>query len=348
MASIFIYRDIIYMNVRVNGKQVKKSTGLDNTRVNKTYVLQELLPKFISEVSFEKRDVKLAYYIVRFLNEKEHTLKERSLFRYKMIIDKWIRPKYENILVVNIKTSMLKDYLNQQYNLGKTAKSVELYRTVFSGILQEAVYDGVLNSNPFINIKRKSKKKPKITPFSAKEVKLLLDNSNGWLHNYIGIATHLGLRSGEIIALKWSDIRASSIKIRRTRDFNQDTVPKTASSVRELPLFKDVKPFFNSQRKISGEFEYIFIKKDGAPWADTQWISQGYWYPLLDEVGLKRRRLYEMRHTFATNMLNSGYFRVNDIAKMLGHTTTEYLFNVYSQYIESEQDEIPLNKSIYK
>ena len=163
-----------------------------------------------------------------------------------------------------------------------------------------------------------------------------MDNSSDWLHNYIGIATHLGLRSGEMIGLKWSDIQGHTIKIQRTRDFNRDTKPKTASSNRKLALFESVVPFIDSQRRLSGDFEYIFIKKDGTPWDDTQWIAQSYWYPLLDKVGLKRRRLYEMRHTFATNMLNSGYFKVNDIAKMLGHTTTEYLFNVYSQYIESE------------
>ena len=92
----------------------------------------------------------------------------------------------------------------------------------------------------------------------------------------------------------------------------------------------------------------MFVKTDGLPWSDTQWISKLYWHPLLDKLGLKRRRLYEMRHTFATNMLNSGHFKVTEIARMLGHTTTEYLFNVYSAYIESEKNDIPLNINIYK
>lgn len=77
------------------------------------------------------------------------------------------------------------------------------------------------------NIKKKSKKKPEITPFSSTEVKLLLENTSGWFHNYIGLATHLGLRSGELIALKREDITDNAIKIRRARDFNKDTEPKT-------------------------------------------------------------------------------------------------------------------------
>jgi integrase len=98
---------------------------------------------------------------------------------------------------------------------------------------------------------------------------------------------------------------------------------------------------------LTGYLEYLFVKKNQTPWSDTQWISQYYWYPLLKKLGLKERRMYEMRHTFATNMLNSNYFKVTDIAKMMGHSTTEHLFNVYSRYIEAEQDKIPLDKSIY-
>lgn len=54
-----------------------------------------------------------------------------------------------------------------------------------------------------------------------------------------------------------------------------------------------------------------------------------------------------MRHTFATHMLNSGTFKVSDIAMMMGHTTTEYLFNVYSKYIESEKNSIATDVNLY-
>jgi len=151
-----------------------------------------------------------------------------------------------------------------------------------------------------------------------------------------------------LIALKWIDIKKDEIQIRRTRDFNRDTPPKTASSVRNLPMFESLKEFVESQREISGHLEYVFPRKNGLPWSDTQWIAKYHWYPLLEKFKLEKRRLYEMRHTFATNMLNSGHFKVTEISRMLGHTTTEYLFNVYSTYIESEKDDIPLNINIYK
>ena len=348
MASIFVQDGILYLNARLENKQFRRSTGLVDTKANRLIVQQELLPKFLDEIKNPDEKVKLQYYIDKFLLEKQFALKERTFYRYKKIIEQWISPKYAHKLVGDIKTSHLKEYLNHQFSLGKSAKSVELYRTVFSGLLQEALYDNVIRHNPFINIKRQRVKRPKLTPFAAAEVRMLLDESSGWLKNYIALATYTGLRSGEIIGLKWIDIDDECISIRRTRDFNKDTAPKTLSSIRDVPLFEGLKPYLMDQKHKTGHLEYVFVKSDGEPWGDTQNIAQGYWYPLLDRVGLKRRSLYEMRHTFATNMLNSGKYRVADIAQMLGHTTTEYLFNVYSQYIEAERKKVDFKVDLYK
>ena len=352
MAGTYIRNGVIQMFIFVDGIQKRKTTKLKNTKQNMIKVQKELLPDFITSSNAPTIDMKLQYYIDRYLEEKKHICKERTYERYTQLINKWIKPTYGNKKVVDIKSSMVKKYINNQLDMGKSIKSIELYITVFRGILQEAVYDEVILANPFRNLKRRKKEKPIVIPFSKDEVNLLLKNTEGWFHNYIGIATHTGMRSGEMIGLKWIDIDDKYIKVRRTRDMNKDTTPKTEASIRDIPIFASVRKFIDSQRKITGDFEYIFIaygrwNRIQQPWSDTQWISQGQWYPLLEKLGLQKRRPYEMRHTFATNMLNSGHFKVTEIAHILGHTTTEYLFNVYSRYIKSEKDSIPLDKDIY-
>lgn len=347
MASIYVQRGKIYMNVRVDGKQVRKSTGLADTRKNRHKVQYEIMPKFLEKVEEPSQDIKLEYYIDKYLEEKKYLVKDVTYRRYERTINNWIRKQYGNKKISSIKHSVVKEYVTNQYNLGKSPKSMELYITIFSGILQEAIYDGVLTSNPFKGIKKKKKKKPIITPFSPNEVNLLLDNSEGWLHNYIGLASHTGLRSGELLGLKWEDIDNDYIYIRRTRDRGIDTSPKTESSVRDIPIFNSIRKFIEDQRTITGNLEYIFVSSHHKPWCSTGSICEFHWYPLLRRLDLKPRRIYELRHTFATNMLNSGFFKVTEIAHLMGHTTTEYLFNVYSKYIESERNSIALDKSIY-
>ncbi|TLP36156.1 tyrosine-type recombinase/integrase [Arcobacter arenosus] len=347
MASIYTYRNILHMNVRVDGKQHRKSTGLTDTKENRLKVQLEIMPNFVNSLKYPTSDIKLEFYIKKFLEGKKHLAKEVTYKRYKNTIDKWILNQYGKKKVTDINYTIAKNYIHTQYNLNKTAKSVELYITIFSGILQEAVFDGVITNNPFKSIKKRKKKKPIIVPFSADEVRLLLENTTGWLHNYIGLASHTGLRSGEMLALKWSNIDDKYIYIRATRDRGIDTEPKTVSSVRDIPIFDTVRGFIQKQRELTGHLEYVFNSKLDEPWCHTGSICEFHWYPLLDRLGLKRRRIYELRHTFATNMLNSGYFKVTEIAHLMGHTTTEYLFNVYSKFIESEKDRIPLDKSIY-
>ena len=53
---------------------------------------------------------------------------------------------------------------------------------------------------------------------------------------------------------------------------------------------------------------------------------------MLDYLGLKRRRLYETRHTAATLWMAAGE-NPEWIAKQLGHVNTEMLFKVYSRYV---------------
>jgi integrase len=56
------------------------------------------------------------------------------------------------------------------------------------------------------------------------------------------------------------------------------------------------------------------------------------WYPTLAKAGLRRRTMYQTRHTFASNALAAGE-APSWVAAMLGHTSPEMLFSVYARYI---------------
>ena len=56
------------------------------------------------------------------------------------------------------------------------------------------------------------------------------------------------------------------------------------------------------------------------------------WYPTLKKAELRRRTMYQTRHTFASNALAAGE-APSWVAAMLGHTTPEMLFTVYARFI---------------
>jgi integrase len=78
----------------------------------------------------------------------------------------------------------------------------------------------------------------------------------------------------------------------------------------------------------------IFINPNTkSSWRDTQVQRYLYWVPALEATGIRSRRAYCCRHTYATNALSAG---VNPayVSRQLGHANTTLLFTVYSRWID--------------
>jgi len=71
----------------------------------------------------------------------------------------------------------------------------------------------------------------------------------------------------------------------------------------------------------------------GKSWHDERSQRDHYWKPALRSLGIRMRRAYQTRHTYATTALMSG---VNPayIARQMGHRSAKLLFEVYSKWID--------------
>ena len=122
------------------------------------------------------------------------------------------------------------------------------------------------------------------------------------------------------------------IRVRETFVLGEDEYTKTDGSQRDIqmsqPVFDALKTQFEATGQVS---EYVFCNQAGLP-LDNKNFSDRVWYPLLRNLGLTKRRPYQMRHTAATLWLASGE-APEWIARQLGHTSTEMLFRVYSRYV---------------
>ncbi len=112
----------------------------------------------------------------------------------------------------------------------------------------------------------------------------------------------------------------------------RDEYTKNDGSQREVPMMPLVREAMERHKaQAAAGVEYVFVTRNGRP-IDTVNFTNRVWYPLLRHLGMDRRRPYQTRHTAATLMLASGE-APEWIAKILGHTTTEMLFRVYSRFV---------------
>lgn len=214
-----------------------------------------------------------------------------------------------------------------------SAKTLNTRMGTLKVILTEAS-DRFEFENPYRNIKPLKLKKTHIEPFSLAEVNKIIETVREDYRNYYTLRFFTGMRTGEIDGLQWKyvDFERKQILIRATLIAGKTEYTKTNGSQREIPMlgpvYEALKQQYKSTKKVS---KYVFCNTAGKPLEHNN-VTKRVWYPLLRHLGLEKRRPYQTRHTAATLLLASGE-NPEWVARLLGHSSTEMLFNVYSRYI---------------
>lgn len=291
--------------------------------------------------------IKFSHYSSLYLDFKKHELKSSTLHKYKNIIHDRINPYFGDMIISNIKPSDVKRWLYALDDLG--GKSQRIYLSILRGIFQEAFYDEVISKNPVSIIKLPKFDTPKIKPFTSDEVQRIMNlaNNNNYRH-YLAFAFYTGMRSGEIIALKKSDIdfEKMTIKVQRARSRFGENTPKTKGSIREIPIIELLKPYIFELYNTHDD-EYLFITQYKKPYKHTDVFVNKFWKPALKELGIDYRRPYNARHTYATNMLYNNLVSPVQLAQLLGHSNTQMVYEVYVNYIDSFNINFDRSISIY-
>lgn len=188
--------------------------------------------------------------------------------------------------------------------------------------------------NPYRNIKPLKLQRTHIEPFSMAEVNTIINSVRADFRNYYIVRFFSGMRTGEIDGLKWEyiDFKRRQILVRETIVRGKTEYTKTDGSQREIPMLGPVYDALKEQYEATGKLSpYVFCNGAGQH-LDHNNVTKRVWYPLLRYLNLTKRKPYQTRHTAATLLLASGE-NPEWVAHILGHSSTEMLFKVYSRYI---------------
>jgi len=352
----------LFIDFRYQGIRCREQTLLNDNAVNRRR-LEKLLSKIEREISLgifdytktfpnssrSKTFELLSQHLsgIPFLKEFAGEWFKENAFRWKKsgivntrnIIDKHLLPAFGEMPVNAIsKGDILKFRATLAERPGRKGKRLSPKRinnilVPLKSILNEAAERFDFPS-PFRNIKALKVGKADIQPFTLVEVNQILKHVRCDYRNYFIVRFFTGMRSGEIHGLRWRNIDFERGLIYVVDSYTygamQDT--KTDGSDRDIQICDTVLQALLEQRKVTASIsEFVFCNRNGRQ-IDNANVTKRVWYPLLHYLELKPRRPYQTRHTAASLWLAAGE-NPEWVARQLGHTSTQMLFQTYSRYI---------------
>lgn len=320
--------------IRLTGKRV--STKLEDTPSNRKLVTSyHKNDEFFYKFGIDRKKIPTVVNLCEeVLEQKSKTLKKTSMRAYYSMFYNPINDYFKNKLVVDIKPIDIKYF----YDLFEDKSSLNTCCAVLRPAFELAILQEIIEHTPMCISKPKIQSEYESNPFHMDELKLILNTAKGQFLNILGVLFFTGLRIGELIALKWSDIDFinKTINIDKTMNLGTLQAPKTKSSKAVIDLPFEAERYFLNQRKITGLKSNVFYAARGD-------VYKGYtvlyleFSALLEKLNLKHRGLHQTRHTFASLKLSYGE-RLEWVSFMLRHENLAFTQKVYYKYIPRRKE----------
>ena len=226
----------------------------------------------------------------------------------------------------------------------KSGKTLNNRVAVLHSALQLSVLDKVLAANPADSIPAAAWQKPPVDPFTQVEVDAILVALHALhapqIRSMVEFWMFTGMRTSEIFALKWDNVdlakgtalvcesRIDGVEKRRTKTSVARTVHLNSRALAAL----------RAQRactQVQGGAVF-HDPRSGSAWGGAATFQRVFWVPALNLAGVRQRRPYNCRHTYASLMLMAG-MRAPFCAKQLGHSV-EVFHTTYARWIDGDAD----------
>jgi len=225
-----------------------------------------------------------------------------------------------------------------------------------TSLFNQAISDELIQRNPARSIPATRVVKRELDPFSRAEadavIAKLYEVTSGLQTIYacfFEFSFYTGMRPGEAMALRWSEVdthnrTARVCRIRLYGKIQERTKTKTSREVllndQALQALEKARPLTAARSDYvfapegSGDKSELYVRSETGP--------KRYWLLALRKLGMRHRRMYDTRHTYATMCLMAG-MNPAFIASQLGHSV-QILLSTYARWISSPNDWSELEK----
>jgi len=331
-------------------KRIRRSTELsanqDNLKVIKKQIIPDIVVGFGLKIEKEIKNCKKEQTLNEFAQEFFEMQRARQDVREHVIskniahYNKHISPSFGYKKLLDIEIEELDKW---QVHLLQNYKhlTVQKFRSILFSILTEAVRYKRIPENPlsFVRAPKLSNKlNNDINPFTMTELVKISNIAEGYMKNFIFLMASTGMRPGEIVALYWKDIdfNRKTIRVQNTIVRGSEGDVKTDSSNRYVDMLPQAELYLQKQFELTGHQEYVFLSSFHKQFFSHDVIGVNF-KRILQKSGVEVRKLYNLRHTFASQMISKGADIVW-VSKMLGHKDVSITLKIYTKFIQEDDD----------
>jgi integrase len=280
-------------------------------------------------------------------------LAPRTRADYAGILNRYLTPELRARKLSALAAGDLQLFVNDLSASGLSPRTVAMVHGAIRACLSKAVKLGKLPRNVARDVELPRKAHADRVFFTPDEARRFCEAVRGdrWEAFFL-LMVHVGLRPGEALGLKWSDLDGGNLRVRRALvripghgAMLEDT--KTPRGRRAIPLKEQASEALQRHRRSQIEWrlklgtayqdqDLIFASETGG-FADCQNIRGRHLKPILKAAKLPLLRLYDLRHCCATMLLVSGE-HPKVVQERLGHASITLTLDTYSHVVPGMQE----------
>lgn len=353
------------------GKRKRKFiTGKTQAEVREK--LEEAKQQLRSGTYVESKET-VGQYLGKWLKEKAPQLKERTADDYLYSLDKYVVPRIGRVRLAKLTPLALQTMLREIAE-EVSADRANKCRRILYGALKQAVRWQLIPRNPVEAVDAMKHERREMRVWSAVEVAQFLDTARGHrLYALFYLAMSTGLRCGEMLGLKWSDLEGNVLHVNRSLGHVRGkllvSTPKTKKGHRRVALSPDVIDVLAQHRERQNaertfldrawpELDLVFPSTTGGyihprnllrAWDTLQKSAREACYKraleqddqeTLDKLKgsrlLPHIRLHDLRHLHASIAIRSG-MDPKVLADRLGHARASFTLDVYTHLFDEQR-----------
>jgi integrase len=289
-------------------------------------------------------------YVAGWLESVSHSLAAKTHERYASLLRKHVIPVIGGIQLGRVTSDHIEMIYSRLRAKGLSQRTCLHVHRVLHTAFADAVRRRKLKENVVGQLKAPRVDMHELTPVSSDQMRTLIRTAQRTrLAVPVALAAVTGLRRGELLALRWRNVRLDTRgslyiteALEQTRRLGVRFKPPKGKSRRLIPLSREGVAILSAHKtyqeherqrvaKPYTDNDLVFCNADGAPWPPDTFSKQ--FRAIAAVAGLRGFRFHDIRHAFATLTLADGR-PVKEVQLLLGHSTANTTLSFYARPVE--------------